>query len=300
MTKVLLFGASGFVGRYVREALERDARVSDVDSPGRDRHDLVRDDVAALTRLIAQSRPDVVINCTGRLTGTAEELLQANATVTSRLIEAVTAAAPGVRLVRLGSAAEYGPVRGGRGVTEDDWTNPMSDYGISHLAGTQMMKLASASGRIDGAVLRVFNPIGPGMHEENLLGRASAALRHAIRYDEQQIVLGKLDAHRDFVDVRDLAGAVVAAALAPVLLKRVFNIGSGKAVTAREAVHVLARTARFTGDIREVGEGPARSTAVNWIQADIDRAYLVLGWRPVYDLESSLEDVWTSALAESR
>jgi NDP-hexose 4-ketoreductase len=300
MTKVLLFGASGFVGRYVREALERDSRVSEVDCPGRDRHDLVRDDVASLTRLIAASRPDVVVNCTGRLSGTAEELLLANATVTSRLIEAVTAAAPGIRLVRLGSAAEYGPVRGGRGVTEDDWANPVSDYGISHLAGTQFVKLASAAGRIDGAVMRVFNPIGPGMHEENLLGRASAALRHALRYDEQQIVFGRLDASRDFVDVRDLAGAVVAAALAPALPKRVFNVGSGKAVTAREAVHVLARAARFTGNIKEVGDGPARSAAVNWIQADIDRAALVLGWRPAYDLADSLEDIWTSALAESR
>jgi nucleoside-diphosphate-sugar epimerase len=298
MSKVLLFGASGFVGRHVREALERDPRVSDVDSPGRDRHDLLRDDVAALTRLVAQSAPDVVINCTGRLTGTAEELLQANAMVTGKLIDAVSAVAPGIRLVRLGSAAEYGPVRGGRGVNEEDRTNPVSEYGISHLAGTQLMKLASGAGRIDGAVMRVFNPIGPGMHEENLLGRASAALRHALRFDEPQIVLGRLDAARDFVDVRDLATAVVAAGLAPVLPKRVFNVGSGKAVTAREAVHVLARTARFTGDIREIGEGPARSAAVNWIQADIDRAALVLGWRPAYDLERSLEAIWVAA--ESR
>jgi nucleoside-diphosphate-sugar epimerase len=296
MTKVLLFGASGFVGRHVQEALQRDPRVSDVDSPGRDRHDLLRDDVASLTRLVARSRPDVVVNCTGRLTGTVEELLQANAMVTGRLIDAVSDAAPGSRFVRLGSAAEYGPVRGGRGVTEDERTNPVSVYGISHLAGTQLVKLASAAGRIDGAVMRVFNPIGPGMHNENLLGRASTALRHALRFDEQQIVLGKLDAYRDFVDVRDLAGAVVAAALAPVLPKRVFNVGSGKAVTAREAVHVLARTARFTGAIKEVGEGPARSAAVAWIQADIDRAALVLGWRPAFDLEDSLVDIW----AESR
>ena len=298
MTRVLLFGASGFVGGHVREALRQDPRVSDVDCPGRDRVDLLRADTAELTRLIARSQPDVVINCTGRLTGTAEELLQANAMVTARLIDAAAAATPGVRLVRLGSAAEYGPVRGGRGVNEEDRTNPVSEYGISHLAGTQLMKLASGAGRIDGAVMRVFNPIGPGMHEENLLGRASAALRQALRTDSQHIVLGKLDAYRDFVDVRDLAAAVVAAALAPVLPKRVFNVGSGKAVTAREAVHVLARTARFTGDIREIGEGPARSAAVNWIQADIDRAALVLGWRPAYDLERSLEAIWVAA--ESR
>jgi nucleoside-diphosphate-sugar epimerase len=290
--KVLLFGASGFIGRHVVEALRSDARVSAVECPGRDRYDLVHDGVADLTRLVAEVRPDAVVCCAGRLTGSGYELLQANTMVVAKLADAVSAWCPGIRLVRLGSAAEYGPVPFEHAVSESDQTRPVSEYGVSHLAGTRLLELASAARRVDGVTLRVFNPIGPGLHEENLLGRAAAAIRTAIRTRAHRIVMGRLGAYRDFVDVRDLADAVRAATLAPALRARVFNVGSGRAVTARTAVELLARVAGFAGEIRETRRGSGRSTAVGWIRADLTRTSSVLGWAPVHELEDSLKEVW--------
>ena len=84
--------------------------------------------------------------------------------------------------------------------------------------------------------------------------------------------------------MRDLAALIVAAVLAPQLRHRVVNAGSGRAVTAREAVELLAEAAGYGGRIREDGTGPQRSTAVDWIRADISRAGGELGWAPVRDL----------------
>ncbi|MFB9239805.1 NAD-dependent epimerase/dehydratase family protein [Plantactinospora siamensis] len=289
--KVILFGRSGFIGRHVRAALAADPRVAEVRCPGRDECDLAAVAVDELTAMMDRERPAAVVNCTGRVAGTGPELLRANAEVTAKLIEAIAAAAPRARLVRMGSAAEFGLVPTDRAVTEDDPALPVSEYGLSQFAGTRLLELACAAGRIDGVALRVFNPLGAGLPEANLLGRAAAVIRRAQRLGDTEITLGPLSAYRDFVDVRDLAAAVVAAVCAGPLPARVFNVGSGRTVASREAVRLLAEAAGFTGRIREEEAPPARSAAVPWIQADISRARRLLGWSPEHDLASSVKAV---------
>jgi nucleoside-diphosphate-sugar epimerase len=139
----------------------------------------------------------------------------------------------------------------------------------------------------------VFNPIGSGLPDANLLGRAAHRLRTAAAGG---ITLGPLTAYRDFVDVRDVASLVLAVLLAPELKHRVFNAGSGRAVTARQAVDLLAAEAGYSGDIREEGAGPQRSAAVDWIRADVELARAELGWSPVHDLASSIKDVWDAGV----
>lgn len=289
MTRVLLFGASGFIGAHVRSALESDPRVGEVLTPGRAQHDLVAGDVGALTALLRRTAPDAIVTCVGALGGTATELLAANTLVASKLLEAAAAAVPRARLVRMGSAGEYGVVEPGRSVHEDDALMPIGAYGVSHVAGTRLFTIADG---LDAVSLRVFNPIGPGMSEETLLGRAAARIRAALATGAEEIQLGPLGAHRDFVDVRDLAALVGTVVLAAEVPSRVYNAGSGRAVRAREAVALLAAEAGWTGTIWEAGAGPVRSAAVTWIRADVTRARAELGWSPVRDLETTIKDVW--------
>ncbi|MBM2618321.1 NAD(P)-dependent oxidoreductase [Actinoplanes sp. LDG1-06] len=277
--RILLFGSSGFIGRHVRAALE-DA--GELITPGRDRHDLVNGDLDELKALVRTEKPDAVVCCVGALTGTAGELMRANAMVAANLLEA----APGARLVRLGSAGEYGVVPKGHAVAEDDRLEPVGAYGVSHAAGTRLFALA------DNTVsLRVFNPIGSGQPAENVLGRVAAQLRAG----QRRLTLGPLGAYRDFVDVRDVASLIRAVVTADAVPHKVYNAGSGRAVTVREAVGMLAREAGFDGEILEQGAGPQRSAAVNWIRADISRAAQDLGWAPAYDLSDSVKSIWEDA-----
>ncbi len=57
--------------------------------------------------------PDAVVNCTGRLTGTGAELVEANTVVTAKLIEAIAAASAGraVRPARIGRRVRARPAR---------------------------------------------------------------------------------------------------------------------------------------------------------------------------------------------
>ena len=299
MTHVLVFGASGFIGRHVRDALTQDGRVDRVTTPGRNRLDLLAAEVDELASLLRRLAPDVVVNCTGRLDGTGYQLLRANTLVPAKLVDAIADVDPAIRLIRLGSAGEYGPVPHGRAVAEDDQAAPAGDYGLSHLAATRLLELARAAGRADAVTLRVFNPIGPGLRDENLLGRAAARLRDAVATGADFITMGPLSPYRDFLDARDLGRAVVAAALTPTL-PAVINVGSGRVVPARTAVELLAEAAGFRGELREERTTPSRSATVDWMLADISRAIEALGWRPTHELADSTKAIWAAMAPESR
>lgn len=303
MARVMLFGATGFLGRAAGAALREDPRVSDLVAVGRRpvpgwhwiRHDLVTDPAADLVRLLRQVMPDAVVNCAGRLTGSYAELVAANTGAVASLVDAVMAGAPRARLVTLGSAAEYGLVRPGRAVREADPAIPVSGYGVTRLAATQMVELASRAGEIDAVVLRVFNPIGPGLPEHNVAGRAIRELRQALDTGATEVRMGPLGAYRDFVDVRDVASAMVAAVFATRPRGVVCNVGSGTAVTARTLVHLFADAAGFTGTITESDRPSNRSPGVDWIAADPRHTAAVLGWSPRYSLAESAAYAWAAS-----
>ena len=63
--------------------------------------------------------------------------------------------------------------------------------------------------------------------------------------------LGPLDAVRDFVDARDVADAVIAAAAAASLPHPVINVGSGTGVLARTLVRELVAISGYDGPVHE-------------------------------------------------
>lgn len=300
-TRVLLFGASGFVGARVEAALLEDPRVGelirvgrrDTGEPNRLRHDLASDGVDRLADLLRETSPGVVINCTGSLGGDTTALVRANVVVTSQLVAAMTVAAPMARLVALGSAAEYGVIPFGKQVSEDAYEAPVSAYGVTKLASTGLIRVAVRKGDLDAVVLRPFNPIGPGVPLDSVLGRAAVSIREALEAGRDHIVMGPLGAYRDFVDVRDVATTITAAALAPRLGEPVLNVGTGVATTTRDAVGMLAESAGFKGRVVESNPAPDRSASVNWIAADTSRITRTLGWAPTHDLHDSVAACWS-------
>ncbi len=119
-------------------------------------------------------------------------------------------------------------------------------------------------------------------------GRPAGARRDALRRaaaEGTDIRLGPLDAVRDFVDARDVADAVLAAASAPVLPHPVINVGSGRGVTSRTLVkELIAISGYATASCTRTRRVQARSAALPWMQADITRARQDLGWQPSRDL----------------
>ena len=295
MRRVLLIGANGFLGRHVIRLLEGQTELtvsgtSRAGGAGLIRLDLAADSMSVIGAVLAAARPDVVVNCAGAVSGDPAELAAANVTGTGKLLGAMARYLPDARLVHFGSAAEYGIVDPKLPIAESRTPHPVGMYGISKLAGTEAVVLARTFG-LDAVVLRVFNPIGPGAPADSLLGRLVGQLRKAIA-EHGAVRLGSLDAVRDFVDVRDIAEAVLATVNAPVLDSSVLNVGSGRAVPVRIVVRDLVRLSGFTGAVFATGAGSARSADVPWQQADISAMARELGWKPGTELADSLREMW--------
>lgn len=294
---ILVLGATGYLGGHIAEGLRAlpGARVLvGGRSPGADVPvDLASARPRDLAAALAAAAPDAVVNCAGATGGDAVTLAEVNARGPAVLCAALREAAPEARLVHLGSAAEYGPGTPGRPVPESAATRPAGPYGATKLAGTVAV---TASG-LDAVVLRVGNPVGPGAPATGLPGRVAGLLAGAGRDADAVLRLGDLSAHRDFVDVRDVARAVRSAVTAPGPLPPVLNIGGGAAVPVRDLVRALARVAGFRGRVVEAGTGSARSAQVSWQCSDITAAGNALGWRPAHSLDDSLTALWTVATA---
>ncbi|MGI5348990.1 NAD-dependent epimerase/dehydratase family protein [Streptomyces sp. CA-250714] len=253
--RVLLLGSSGYLGRFVADRLLADPAVQ-LTALGRSdeadvRFDLSTGSPGALTRFLDAVHPGVVINCAGTTRGNGRELIRHNVVSTAAVCESLRRSGCGARLVHMGCAAEYGPSQVGSSTSEDAVPRPGGPYGVSKLAGTE---LVLASG-LDAVVLRVFSPIGPGTPAGSPLGRVAEAMRRAMQQGDSELKLGGLGVQRDFVDVRDVARAVHAASLSAA--QGIVNIGTGRAVRLRDAASLLARVAGYAGAVHEQGGGPA-------------------------------------------
>ncbi|MDH6622708.1 nucleoside-diphosphate-sugar epimerase [Streptomyces sp. LBL] len=290
--RILVLGHTGYLGTHVVERLRTlpgalalgGGRSSAADFPV----DLASVRPERLAKTLAAAAPDTVINCAGATGGEAVTLAEVNARGPAVLCAALREAAPAARLVHLGSAAEYGPGTPGARMPESAATRPVGPYGATKLAGT----IAVTTSGLDAVVLRVGNPVGPGAPSTGLPGRITALLRSAGPGPDAVLRLGDLSAHRDFVDVRDVARAVVLAVTAPGPLPPVLNIGGGRAVPVRDLVRGLAGRAGFRGRIEENTAGSARSAEVSWQCSDIAAAEEALGWRPVHTLDDALAALW--------
>jgi NDP-hexose 4-ketoreductase len=295
--RLLILGASGFLGGHVwRRATLAGAdvvtagRAALPESSAHHRLDLAAGDPEPVAEIIASVAPDAVANCAGATSGPPDALAAANITGPATLVRAMQLAGTRARLVHLGSAAEYGGAEPPDPLGESAPPRPGAMYGVTKLAGTRLVELGRAAG-LDAVVLRVFNPVGAGAPDGSLPGRVAAQLRRVLASGDD-VRLGPLDAVRDFVDARDVAAAVLAAAAASALPHAVINIGSGTGVPARSLVKELVAVAGYDGPVHEDSAGSARSGDLDWQQSDISRARADLFWRPEHDLASSVADLW--------
>lgn len=306
---LLVLGGDGFVGGAVlRAALARgvqvvaavqdEPRVALPDAVRVVRLDPVAGGAGAVDDVLADVRPDALVNAAGLTRGDLPHLVAANVLLVACLIEGMRAAEvapPGARrcrLVHVGSSAEYAPRPWGTPTRVGDPTGPASAYGVTKLAATGLVRAAVASSGTDAVVVRLFNPVGPGAPDATLAGSVAARLRRAIADGRTSLELGDLSAARDFIDVRDAADLMVGAALHDGPLPPVIHAGTGVASTAADLVAGLVAAAGWQGRIHQTGAGSPASPGVDWQVADISTTVAALGWRPARSLAQSLADLW--------
>jgi NDP-hexose 4-ketoreductase len=305
-----VLGGTGFIGRNVCVALRAEGfRVVTVARNAEDtvagtsqlRVDLLEIKPGDLTDMLAREKPGLVVNAAGAAWPdagrqlSAEQLAAGNVTMVRTLIDSIAELPARPRLIHLGSTYEYGAQETSAVVTESTPEQPVTEYGRTKLAGTRIVLDARGRGDVDAVVLRLTATAGPWAPVASLLGMVA----HRLASKQAGIDLPRLQGERDFVDSRDVADAVIAAAraesLAPVL-----NIASGRTHAVRDVVDLLIQIAGRPDTITwQPAQSRPDATLIGTQWIDISAARESLGWAPRRTLKDTLTDLWRSVHPET-
>jgi len=238
MKQVLVTGANGALGRAVLLRLGKDSGYS-VMAAGRQEatHALELRD-ANFRSLIEETRPDWILHLAATFSNDFDEACEVNVEATRRLLDAVVTLGAETRVVLIGSAAEYGPVRPEENpIREDHVLNPMSVYGLSKAWQTQLAHLYASRG-VDVVVARLFNLDAPGLSERLFIGRVQKQIDEILDGRRNELEVGPLTATRDYVHADEAAEQLVSIA-AHGQSGHVYHVASGRPVTMREVLRTM-------------------------------------------------------------
>ena len=187
------------------------------------------------------------------------------------------------RFVFLGSTDEYGQLH--TPFKESDKEAPITAYGASKLAVTEVLRALSRSNKFPSVTLRPTIAYGPGQDDSMFLPALIRALVEGRNFD---MSLGEQT--RDFVYVDDLVQAIIQALLAPSLCGDVINISSATPIRidalAKMTANILGKGAE---ELLKFGAKDYRTSDVMQYWAANTLAKSLLGWSPTVSLEEGVQ-----------
>jgi UDP-glucose 4-epimerase len=313
--RVLITGASGFVGYHLIEAalksnlevfaaVRKSSKVDHLKGLAVQYAYTNFNSVGALTAEIQENRYDYIIHAAGvTKANSAAEYNAINTGYTVNLAKAAVAAGRIKKLVFISSLAAVGPIATVEGViTELNSQVPVTAYGHSKKHAEEELKKFTS---LNYVILRPTAVYGP--RDKDIL---IVLKQFANRFEPY---IGKIDQYLSFIYVKDLAQVSINALTRG--NQTAYLISDGKRYDRYQLANITKRLlgvktfkihlpVAIVKVVAGIAEGVSRITkkasalnveklneltAINWI-CSIDKAQQELDFKPTYDLNSGLEE----------
>lgn len=290
--KVLVFGSDGFIGRNVCKELEksndvvRAVRDGAVDNVKEVQVDL--GDQVSIGQALKITQPEIIVNCAGVVDVSTDVNL--NAKFTQNIIEQAIKINSVKKIIISGSAGEYGAVDQDLDlINEDVPLNANSGYGLSKVKEELLALEYNNKNGIDIVILRIFNPIGKNMAGRFLIMQLLQQIKEFKNGNREFIELSRLDAKRDYTAIQDVAAAF-RVVVENDTKHSVYNVGSGHSTTNGELLRLLLKSCKLL-TMPQIKELSAKAEVRVADKADITRLFNEFGWRPVWKIDESIEEI---------
>jgi UDP-glucose 4-epimerase len=303
--RVVVLGASGFIGRWVSRSLSEagadlHAVVRDRAEAGRgfatygvsaDLHETDLIDLEGSRALLKRLAPAIVFNLSGygvdpgEKTEASESLagvlnVELPGVIAETLASIPAAAWGGRRVVHAGSVFEYGNIGGH--LEETAAPNPVGLYGSSKLAGTQRLAAACRATGLPGLTARLCQVYGPGEHPGRLLPLLLEA-----RKQPQPLSLSVGTQRKDFTYVADVAEGLLRLGVTAGPPGEIVNLATGRLTTVREFAEAAAHLLRLDPS-RLKFEKPLPDNELQHLELAIARLRELTCWEPVTDVPEGI------------
>ena len=302
MSRVLIFGAGGFVGSYLcKEFLNNGYKVSGTDkgegSALPSEVDFYRTDLMQaneVEKLIGQIQPDIIVNLAaissvGASWNMPQTTMAINVIGALNIMEAARKSEKKPRILFVGSSEEY--VISENPLDENTRLNANNPYGISKVTQEQFAKLYREQYGLKIYCVRPFNHTGIGQRDSFVLPSFCKQVAEIDKSGKDgKIQVGNLKVKRDFSHVKDVVRAYRMIVESD-NCNQIYNVGSGNAYSLEDMLTYIIGLSNQHIEI-EVDQNRIRPTDQPVICCDRSLIGKELGWEPQYNVYDALKEMY--------
>jgi UDP-glucose 4-epimerase len=186
------------------------------------------------------------------------------------------------------SASVYGLAQHFPTPESDNPYDNQTFYGGAKLWGEQLLRSYKFMYGLNYVALRYFNVYGPRMDTDGKYTEVMIKWLDCLRDKKNPLIFGDGSTSMDFVYVKDVAKANVAALQADVT-DEVFNVGNKRETSLKELLEILLQVNNSSLEPKHMPENTINP--VSRRLAEIDKAQKMLGFKPSIKLEEGLKNL---------